>query len=167
MDQGAEVDGDEFRPQGNDGGELGSAGCQPAGLKAWPSLRVRCSGYQLKRTRDRLISSNLISDFRRVTTNRSQVTDFDRLKSKYAPNPAPLLLLLRRGSGMTDGVRHRAEPIGIRLRCVGERCLADRFTIAPSKRWAEITVANQKFNSLWDPLRKDARFENLCQNPDK
>ncbi len=26
------------------GGELGSAGCQPAALKAWPSLRVRCSG---------------------------------------------------------------------------------------------------------------------------
>src|SRR5882724_1417162 len=78
MDQGAEADGGEFRAQGNDGGELGSASCQPAGLKAWPSLRVRCSGYQLKRTRDRLISSNLISDFRRVTTNRSQLTDFRR-----------------------------------------------------------------------------------------
>jgi TolB-like protein len=32
---------------------------------------------------------------------------------------------------------------------------------------AGITVADLKFNPLWDPLRKDPRFEELCQNPNK
>jgi TolB-like protein/Tfp pilus assembly protein PilF len=32
---------------------------------------------------------------------------------------------------------------------------------------AGITVADLKFNPLWDPLRKDPRFEKLCQNPSK
>ncbi|HEY2568031.1 MAG TPA: tetratricopeptide repeat protein [Candidatus Udaeobacter sp.] len=32
---------------------------------------------------------------------------------------------------------------------------------------AGITVADLKFNPLWDPLRKDPRFEKLCQNPNK
>jgi TolB-like protein/class 3 adenylate cyclase len=30
-----------------------------------------------------------------------------------------------------------------------------------------ITVADLKFNPLWDPLRKDPRFEKLCQTPNK
>jgi hypothetical protein len=33
-----------------DGGELGSARASRAGLKAWPSLRVRCSGALPKQT---------------------------------------------------------------------------------------------------------------------
>ena len=32
---------------------------------------------------------------------------------------------------------------------------------------AGITVADLKLNPLWDPLRKDPRFEKLCQSPDK
>lgn len=32
---------------------------------------------------------------------------------------------------------------------------------------AGITVAELKFNPLWDPLRKDPRFQKLCQNPNK
>jgi tetratricopeptide (TPR) repeat protein len=32
---------------------------------------------------------------------------------------------------------------------------------------AGITVADLKFNPLWDPLRKDPRFQKLCQNPNK
>ena len=32
---------------------------------------------------------------------------------------------------------------------------------------AGITVADLKFNPLWDPLRKDPRFEKLCQQSDK
>jgi TolB-like protein/Tfp pilus assembly protein PilF len=32
---------------------------------------------------------------------------------------------------------------------------------------AGTTVADLKFNPLWDPLRKDPRFEKLYQNPDK
>jgi tetratricopeptide (TPR) repeat protein len=32
---------------------------------------------------------------------------------------------------------------------------------------AGTTVADLKFNPLWDPLRKDPRFEKLCQNPNK
>ena len=32
---------------------------------------------------------------------------------------------------------------------------------------AGITIANLKFDPLWDPLRKDPRFEKLCQNPNK
>jgi TolB-like protein/Tfp pilus assembly protein PilF len=32
---------------------------------------------------------------------------------------------------------------------------------------AGITVADLKFNPLWDPLRKDPRFEKLCQTPNK
>jgi tetratricopeptide (TPR) repeat protein len=29
------------------------------------------------------------------------------------------------------------------------------------------TVANLQINPLWDPLRNDARFEKLCQEPNK
>jgi hypothetical protein len=29
------------------------------------------------------------------------------------------------------------------------------------------TVGGLRINALWDPLRKDPRFEKLCQNPDK
>ena len=29
------------------------------------------------------------------------------------------------------------------------------------------TVGDLRINPLWDPLRKDPRFEKLCQNPDK
>ena len=29
------------------------------------------------------------------------------------------------------------------------------------------TCGDLKFNPLWDPLRKDPRFEKLCQNPGK
>jgi TolB-like protein/class 3 adenylate cyclase len=32
---------------------------------------------------------------------------------------------------------------------------------------AGITAADLKFNPLWDPLRKDPRFEKLCQTPNK
>jgi ABC-type transporter Mla subunit MlaD len=32
---------------------------------------------------------------------------------------------------------------------------------------AGITVADLKFNPLWDPLRKDPRFQKLCESPDK
>jgi TolB-like protein/Tfp pilus assembly protein PilF len=32
---------------------------------------------------------------------------------------------------------------------------------------AGITVADLKFNPMWDPLRKDPRFEKLCQAPEK
>jgi tetratricopeptide (TPR) repeat protein len=32
---------------------------------------------------------------------------------------------------------------------------------------AGVTVADLKFNPLWDPLRKDPRFETLCQTPNK
>jgi TolB-like protein len=32
---------------------------------------------------------------------------------------------------------------------------------------AGITVADLKFNPLWDPLRKDPRFQKLCQEPTK
>jgi len=32
---------------------------------------------------------------------------------------------------------------------------------------AGTTVADLKFNPLWDPLRRDPRFEKLCQNPNK
>jgi TolB-like protein/Tfp pilus assembly protein PilF len=32
---------------------------------------------------------------------------------------------------------------------------------------AGVTVADLKFNPLWDPLRKDQRFQKLCQNSDK
>jgi hypothetical protein len=32
---------------------------------------------------------------------------------------------------------------------------------------AGLTVAHLKFDPLWDPLRKDPRFQKLCQNPDK
>jgi tetratricopeptide (TPR) repeat protein len=32
---------------------------------------------------------------------------------------------------------------------------------------AGITIANLKFDPLWDPLRKEPRFEKLCQNPNK
>jgi len=32
---------------------------------------------------------------------------------------------------------------------------------------AGITVADLKFNPLWDPLRKDPRFQKLCENPNK
>jgi TolB-like protein len=32
---------------------------------------------------------------------------------------------------------------------------------------AGLTVANLKFDPLWDPLRKDPRFQKLCQNPNK
>jgi hypothetical protein len=40
-------------------------------------------------------------------------------------------------------------------------------TQAHSELKFEITVADLKFNPLWDPLRKDPRFQKLCQNPDK
>jgi hypothetical protein len=29
------------------------------------------------------------------------------------------------------------------------------------------TCADLQINALWDPLRKDPRFEKLCQNPNK
>ena len=29
------------------------------------------------------------------------------------------------------------------------------------------TCGDLQINPLWDPLRKDPRFEKLCQNPDK
>ncbi|MGE5215203.1 MAG: hypothetical protein ACM3NN_16125 [Nitrospirota bacterium] len=32
---------------------------------------------------------------------------------------------------------------------------------------AGITCADLKFNPLWDPLRKDPRFQKLCQSPEK
>jgi hypothetical protein len=32
---------------------------------------------------------------------------------------------------------------------------------------AGLTVANLKFDPLWDPLRKDPRFEKLCQGSNK
>jgi tetratricopeptide (TPR) repeat protein len=32
---------------------------------------------------------------------------------------------------------------------------------------AGITVSDLKFNPLWDPLRKDPRFQKLCENPAK
>ena len=32
---------------------------------------------------------------------------------------------------------------------------------------AGITVADLKFNPLWDPLRKDPRFQKLCESPNK
>ncbi len=32
---------------------------------------------------------------------------------------------------------------------------------------AGLTIANLKFDPLWDPLRKDPRFQKLCQNPNK
>jgi len=30
-----------------------------------------------------------------------------------------------------------------------------------------ITVGNLRIDPLWDPLRKDPRFQKLCQNPNK
>jgi TolB-like protein/class 3 adenylate cyclase/Tfp pilus assembly protein PilF len=32
---------------------------------------------------------------------------------------------------------------------------------------AGVTIADLKFNPLWDPMRKDPRFQKLCQNPNK
>jgi hypothetical protein len=29
------------------------------------------------------------------------------------------------------------------------------------------TCADLQFNPLWDPLRKDPRFQKLCQNPNR
>ncbi len=32
---------------------------------------------------------------------------------------------------------------------------------------AGLTIANLKLDPLWDPLRKDPRFQKLCQEPNK